>query len=120
MSLQRERIKDLSCHTEVYRPEGEKPLILSHTTIVSPNKIIDLLVPDVMAEDEKSFVYSCGFREGLDQMPRNISIANDVQTTFSFLSPQILYSIMNLHHDHHSLVCQRTEQILVVYFLENN
>ena len=88
MSLQRERIEDLSCHTEVYRPEGEKPLILSHRTIVSPNKIIDFLVPDVMAKDEKGFVNSRGFREGLDQMPKNIYIANDDLTNIIlFKSP---------------------------------
>ena len=89
---------------------------------MSPDGIIDWFIPDVMAKDEKSFVYSWGFREGLDQMPGNISIychwwADWLHYKLS-LSPEIFYSIMNLHHDHHSLVCQRTEQILVVNFLK--
>ena len=41
-----------------------------------------------MAKDEKGFVNSRGFREGLDQMPKNIYIANDDLTNIIlFKSP---------------------------------
>ena len=59
------------------------------------DKVVDIIVPDVMAEDEKSFVNSSRVREGRDELA------------------EIVYPVVDLDGDDNSCIGNRTKLVLI-------